>query len=74
VWRSRAGVPGTFRHEEAITMTERDDPTLRTGAEQTWDPEDLAEAKGQDPTPDNVARAAHELDEEGPEAIEKTVP
>jgi hypothetical protein len=55
-------------------MSERDDPNLRTGAEQPWDPEDLAEAKGEDPTPENVARARQELDEEGPEAIEKTVP
>jgi hypothetical protein len=46
----------------------------RTGAEQPWDPEDLAVAKGQDPTPGNVERSREELDREGPAAIEKTVP
>jgi hypothetical protein len=46
----------------------------RTGAEQPWDPEDLAEAEGKDPTPENVRRAAQELAEEGPAAIDKTVP
>ena len=54
------------RHEESTT--------IRTGAEQPWDPEDLAEAKGQDPTPANVERARRQLAEEGPAAIEKTVP
>jgi hypothetical protein len=47
---------------------------LRTGAEQEWDPEDLAIAEGRDPTPENVQRAAEELAREGPAAIEKTVP
>lgn len=46
----------------------------RTGAEQPWDPEDLAVAKGGDPTPENVDRARRELEEFGPAAIEKTVP
>ncbi|MEV0716405.1 hypothetical protein [Asanoa sp. NPDC050611] len=46
----------------------------RTGAEQPWDPEDLAEAEGKDPTPENVARAKAELDEDGPAAIDRTVP
>jgi hypothetical protein len=46
----------------------------RTGAEQPWDPEDLAEAEGKDPTPENVSRAARKLAEEGPAAIDKTVP
>ena len=46
----------------------------RTGAEQPWDPEDLAEAEGRDPTPKNVARAKAELDEDGPAAIDRTVP
>ena len=51
-----------------------DDLPVRTGAEQAWDPEDLAEAEGRDPTPENVDRARRELAEEGPSAIERTVP
>jgi hypothetical protein len=47
---------------------------FRTGADQPWDPEDLAVAKGQDPTPKNVERARRELAELGPAAIEKCVP
>lgn len=47
---------------------------VRTGAEQPWDPEDLAVAEGRDPTPENIERARHELEEWGPSAIEKTVP
>jgi hypothetical protein len=47
---------------------------FRTGADQPWDPEDLAMAKGQDPTPKNVERARRELLELGPAAIEKCVP
>ena len=47
---------------------------VRTGAEQPWDPEDLAVAEGRDPTPANVERAQRELDEEGQAAIERTVP
>ncbi len=46
----------------------------RTGAGQPWDPEDLAEAEGRDPTPENIERARQELEREGPAAIEKTVP
>ncbi|MEV4760675.1 hypothetical protein AB0J86_37010 [Micromonospora sp. NPDC049559] len=46
----------------------------RTGAEQPWDPEDLAVAKGADPTPENVARARRELEEDGPAAVERQVP
>ncbi|MEN3612781.1 MULTISPECIES: hypothetical protein [unclassified Plantactinospora] len=47
----------------------------RTGAEQPWDPEDLAMAQGRDPTPENVRRASEELDREGTAAaVEKTVP
>jgi hypothetical protein len=52
---------------------ERSD-VVRTGADQPWDPEDLAVAKGQDPTPDNVERARRQLEEKGPAAIEETVP
>ena len=51
-----------------------EEPTVRTGAEQPWDPEDLAVAEGRDPTPENVERARRELDEDGPAAIERTVP
>lgn len=47
---------------------------FRTGADQPWDPEDLAMAKGQDPTPKNVERARRELAELGAKAIEITVP
>jgi hypothetical protein len=46
----------------------------RTGAEQPWEPEDLAVSKGQDPTRENVDRARAQLDDEGTEAIEKTLP
>lgn len=47
---------------------------VRTGAEQPWDPEDLAVAQGRDPTPENLERARHELERYGPAAIERTVP
>ena len=50
------------------------DFVARTGAEQVWDPEDLAVAEGRDPTPANVERARKELEEDGPAAIERTVP
>jgi hypothetical protein len=50
------------------------EPVIRTGAEQEWDPEDLAVAEGRDPTPENVERARRELEREGPAAIERTVP
>ncbi|MGI5215017.1 hypothetical protein [Plantactinospora sp. CA-290183] len=46
----------------------------RTGAEQPWDPEDLAAAQGRDPDPANVERAREELAEDGPAAVERTVP
>jgi hypothetical protein len=47
---------------------------IRTGAEQPWEPEDLAVAKGRDPTPANIERARKELEEDGRAAIERTVP
>jgi hypothetical protein len=50
------------------------EPVIRTGAEQPWDPEDLAVAKGWDPTPENIEHARRLLAEEGAAAIEKTVP
>jgi hypothetical protein len=49
-------------------------PEIRTGAEQPWDPEDLAAAEGKDPTPENVEKARAELDRDGAAAIERTVP
>lgn len=51
-----------------------DDWRPRSGVEQQWDPEDLAVAKGRDPTTENVELAADELADEGPSAIERTVP
>jgi hypothetical protein len=50
------------------------DAGARTGADQPWDAEDLAVAEGRDPTPENVERARRELAEDGPAAIERTVP
>jgi hypothetical protein len=49
-------------------------PAVRTGADQPWDPEDLAVAEGHDPTPAHVKHAREELERLGPAAIEKTVP
>jgi hypothetical protein len=46
----------------------------RTGAEQPWEPQDLAVAEGKDPTPRHVEFARRELETNGPAAIEKTVP
>ncbi|MFB4297554.1 hypothetical protein [Actinomadura sp. NTSP31] len=40
-------------------------PTLRTGSETPVDPEDLAMAKGQDPTPENVERQRRRIEEKG---------
>ena len=51
-----------------------EEPPIRTGADQPWEPIDLAEAEGRDPTPENIERAKRELDEDGPAAIERTVP
>jgi hypothetical protein len=49
-------------------------PTFRTGAEQPWEPIDLAVAEGRDPTPENIERARRELERDGAAAIERTVP
>jgi hypothetical protein len=49
-------------------------PVVRTGADQPWDPEDLAVAEGHDPTPANIEHAREELKRLGPSAIERTVP
>ena len=51
-----------------------DEPAVRTGADQQWDPVDLAEAKGKDPTPENIEAAREELERDGAAAIERTVP
>lgn len=51
-----------------------DGDTIRTGAEQPWEPEDLVAARGQDLTPENVERARRDLVEKGRAAIERTVP
>jgi RNA polymerase sigma-70 factor (ECF subfamily) len=64
--------------EDAFLIGESDGPddgiVPRTGAEQPWEPEDLAVAEGHDPTPKAVERARQELEEDGPAAIERTVP
>jgi hypothetical protein len=60
----------------ARTRADRAEPDSsgRTGAEQEWEPEDLAGAQGRDPTPRHVEEARRQLADEGPAAIEKTVP
>jgi hypothetical protein len=50
------------------------EPAIRTGADQQWEPVDLAAAEGRDPTPENIERARQELDHDGAAAIERTVP
>jgi len=49
-------------------------PVFRTGAEQEWEPIDLALAQGRDPTPENIERARRELERDGAAAIERIVP
>jgi hypothetical protein len=51
-----------------------EEPEIRTGADQQWDPIDLAEAEGKDPTPANIEHAREELERDGAAAIERTVP
>jgi hypothetical protein len=51
-----------------------EEPHLRTGADQPWDPADVAVAEGRDPTPENIERARRELEREGPAVIERIVP
>ena len=51
-----------------------EEPKVRTGAEQEWEPADLAVAEGRDPTPENIERAREELERDGAAAIERTVP
>jgi hypothetical protein len=65
------------QHEKPSEERQAAEPTgfvPRTGAEQPWEPEDLAVAEGKDPTPAHVEHARQELEELGPAAIEKTVP
>lgn len=47
---------------------------LRTGAETPVDPEDLAMAHGEDPTPEAIERYRQQLADEGAAAVEKAVP
>jgi hypothetical protein len=68
-----AGRPG-YDRVMSENPNQAGEPHVRTGAEQPWDPEDLAVAEGHDPTPANVERARRELEEDGPAAIERTVP
>ncbi|MEV4709362.1 hypothetical protein [Actinoplanes sp. NPDC049316] len=51
-----------------------EEPVVRTGADQEWEPVDLAVAEGRDPTPENIERARKELERDGAAAIERTVP
>ncbi|GIH12849.1 hypothetical protein Raf01_10210 [Rugosimonospora africana] len=70
-----AGGPGPRGVTAARTAgASPDTGAVRTGAEQPWDPEDLAVAEGHDPTPRNVENARQELAREGRSAIERTVP
>ena len=60
--------------DNPVFVAPGEQPEIRTGADQPWDPEDLAEAEGRDPTPENIDRARGELDRVGAAAIERTVP
>lgn len=51
-----------------------EEPPVRTGAEQPWEPRDYAIAAGKDPTPENIEWARRVLEKEGPAAIERIVP
>jgi hypothetical protein len=51
-----------------------EEPHLRTGADQPWDPEDVAVAEGRDPTPENIERARKEIERDGAATIERIVP
>ncbi|MET7419477.1 hypothetical protein [Dactylosporangium sp. NPDC005555] len=66
-----SGVPAAARNAEP---GDGRPVIVRTGADQPWDPEDLAVAEGRDPTPRNVERSRRALEELGPAAIERTVP
>ncbi len=60
--------------DQQMSPPPEDDWQPRTGAEQEWEPEDMAMAEGKDPTPENMRAAAEQMAEEGPAAIDKTVP
>ncbi|MFC0534118.1 hypothetical protein [Phytohabitans kaempferiae] len=60
--------------ESGRDRAERPVEQPRTGAEQPWEPEDLVIAEGKDPNPENMEEARRRLADEGPAAIEKTVP
>ena len=51
-----------------------EEPRWRTGADQPWDPEDVAVAEGRDPTPENIERARREIERDGAATIERIVP
>ncbi|MEV4510643.1 hypothetical protein AB0K00_16945 [Dactylosporangium sp. NPDC049525] len=65
-----SGVPAAARTAEPGGRA----VNVRTGADQPWDPEDLAVAEGRDPTPKNIERSRRKLEELGAAAIERTVP
>lgn len=60
--------------DNPVFLEPGEEPRVRTGAEQEWEPADLAVAEGRDPTPENVERARQELERDGAAAIERTVP
>jgi hypothetical protein len=66
--RTRIGARNGMRGTAADNMI------VRTGSEQPWDPVDVAEAQGLDPTPANIERARRLLAAEGPAMIERIVP
>ncbi|WP_424212068.1 hypothetical protein ACN20G_08170 [Streptomyces sp. BI20] len=47
---------------------------LWTGSERAYDPEDLVMARGQDPTPERVAKARELIEKEGASVIERYLP
>ncbi len=63
--------PDEYAHEPLL---DESDQQPRTGADQPWDPEDVALAEGKDATPENVRRSAEELADEGSSTIDRTVP
>ncbi|KDN85980.1 hypothetical protein [Kitasatospora cheerisanensis] len=50
------------------------DNLLHTGAEHPVDPEDLVMASGRTPTPELVAKAKKDLEEQGAAAVERVLP